>query len=238
MDRGWHPVTDGQTAHILSRALILRGMDSGQAWHLWFEDPSLLVVEKPAELLAVPGRGEAGLHNLASQVQARFADALVVHRLDMSTSGLMLFARGAPAQSLLNKAFAQRRVHKRYEAVVEGWIESDAGSITAPLAADWPSRPRQKVDLVHGKASLTHWRVLQRWQMDGQPRTRVALEPHTGRSHQLRVHLQHIGHPIVGDNLYGQPPGAGGRLLLHACFLQFDHPHTRQPCRYESPVPF
>jgi tRNA pseudouridine32 synthase/23S rRNA pseudouridine746 synthase len=94
------------------------------------------------------------------------------------------------------------------------------------------------VDLVDGKASLTHWRVLHRWQHEGQRRTRVALEPHTGRSHQLRVHLQHIGHPIVGDNLYGQAPRPGERLLLHACFLQLDHPQTQQPCSFESPVPF
>ena len=207
-------------------------------WQLLHQDESLLVVDKPAGLLAVPGRGEAGQHNLATLVQVQFADALVVHRLDMATSGLMLFARGAAAQSVLNRAFADRRMKKRYEAVVEGNVVGDAGHINARLIADWPQRPRQKVDPESGKTALTHWRVLQRDVGPGGHATRLSLEPYTGRSHQLRVHLQSIGHPIVGDALYGHDPGPGGRLLLHACELAFAHPTSGKPCRFESHAPF
>ena len=209
-----------------------------EGWHLVHEDEFLLVVEKPAGRLAVPGRGEAGQHNLTALVQAQFVDALVVHRLDMATSGLMLFARGAAVQSALNRAFAYRRMNKRYEAVVEGDVQGEAGSIHARLAADWPQRPRQKVDAEHGKPALTHWRVLQRGTGPERCGTRLQLEPFTGRSHQLRVHLLSIGHPIVGDALYGHDPGPGGRLLLHACALAFVHPGSGQPCEFKSAAPF
>ena len=187
-------------------------------------DAACIVVVKPAGLLAVPGRGERLQDCLAARVRAQFADALVVHRLDMSTSGLMLFARGALAQRALSRAFAQREVHKRYVAVVHGRIDPAEGEIALPLLADWPNRPLQKVDVVHGKPSLTRYRALSH---DGVANTtRVMLEPVTGRSHQLRVHLCAIGHPILGDALYA--PAAvqamAGRLLLHAESLTFMHP--------------
>ena len=199
-------------------------------------DDALIVVDKPAGLLAVPGRGEAGRDNLATRVQAHFADALVVHRLDQATSGLMLFARGALAQRCLSAAFAQRQVEKHYLAVVEGQPVDDSGSINAPLAADWPNRPRQVVDAVHGRASLTHWHVLSRKEPEGA--ARLFLQPVTGRSHQLRVHLQHLGHPIRGDRLYAPAPVHGERLLLHACHLRVLHPQDGRPCEFQSPVPF
>jgi tRNA pseudouridine32 synthase/23S rRNA pseudouridine746 synthase len=225
---------------------------------LWHVDDALVVAEKPSGLLAVPGRGEAGRVNLASQVQAMLPDALVVHRLDMSTSGLMLFARGLEAQRALGKAFAERRVHKRYEAIVQGRMPAEQGTVALPLAADWPNRPRQIVDLVRGKPALTHWRVLheppQRPAMDLQPgqghtghpgdvirddtRCRVTLLPVTGRSHQLRVHLQALGHPICGDDLYHPAPEQAPRLLLHACEVALHHPLTGEDCRFTSPVPF
>ncbi len=189
------------------------------------EDAALLVVNKPSGLLSVLGRGAAGLHNLTSQLQAEFADALAVHRLDMGTSGLMVFARGPEVHRLMSKAFADRRVHKRYVALVEGAVMGDSGSIDAPLIADWPRRPLQKVDHELGKPSLTHWQVQQR----GADRTRLLLTPVTGRSHQLRVHLQYIGHPIRGDELYAPHPLRANRLLLHAEQLSFDHPITGQP---------
>ncbi len=197
-------------------------------------DESIVVIDKPAGLLAVPGRGEAGRDNAAARAQQRFEDALTVHRLDMATSGLMLLARGAAMQRLLSAAFAERRVHKRYIAVVLGMLSGDAGEIDAPLAADWPNRPRQQVDVARGKPSLTRWRVLAR----DEATTRLELEPVTGRSHQLRVHLQLIGHPICGDALYGPPPMASARLLLHASELAFVHPCTDEACRFASPPPF
>lgn len=201
---------------------------------LIYIDDALIVADKPAGLLAVPGRGEAGRDNLASRVQARHADALVVHRLDMATSGLMLLARGAAMQRVLSLAFAERQVDKTYIAVVEGLLAADEGRIDAPLAADWPHRPRQKVDMACGKPSLTHWRVLQR----GADGTRLALQPVTGRSHQLRVHLQHIGHPIRGDTLYAPLPPSAPRLLLHATALSLQHPASGHMLHFTSPPPF
>ncbi len=205
--------------------------------HAVHVDPALIVVDKPAGLLSVPGRGAAGADNLTARVQARWPDALVVHRLDMATSGLMLWARGAAVQRAMSDAFARRAVDKWYVAVVHGVLVDDAGEIDAALTADWPRRPRQiVVDGGRGKASQTRWRVLAR-DAAGQ-RTRLELQPLTGRSHQLRVHLQHIGHPICGDTLYGPQPASGERLLLHASRLAFDHPTHRQRCVFESAPSF
>jgi tRNA pseudouridine32 synthase / 23S rRNA pseudouridine746 synthase len=140
----------------------------------------------------------------------------------------------------LSLAFEQRRVHKAYVAVVEGWIEAERGVIDAPLIADWPRRPRQMVDPIHGKPALTRWRVLERRGDSATGlQTRVHLEPTTGRSHQLRVHLAHIGHPIVGDPFYGNSSVAPtGRLLLHASMLAFHHPATGEPMQFDSAAPF
>ena len=213
-------------------------------------DDACLVAVKPAGLLAVPGRGAHLQDCLSVRVQALHADALVVHRLDMATSGLMLFARGADAQRRLSRAFAQREVHKRYVAVVQGHIdlahlkfsaegvEGAVGEIDLPLLADWPNRPLQKVDRVHGKPSLTRYRVLA---FDAASNTtRVELEPVSGRAHQLRVHLLAIGHPILGDRLYAPPEvqAASERLLLHATRLAFAHPVSGAPVEVESIVPF
>ena len=209
-------------------------MDAG--FTLLHIDEALLVLNKPAGLLAVPGRGPEGADSLAARVQQSYPEARTVHRLDMSTSGLMLLARGIEVQRRLGWAFEQRTVHKRYEAVVHGSLAAGSGSIALPLAADWPNRPRQKVDTDHGKPSLTHWQVLQR--DDVGRRTRLQLEPVTGRTHQLRVHLMAIGHPVVGDDLYGTDAGAEARLLLHACELRFDHPATGDACHFISAAPF
>lgn len=206
--------------------------------HVHYQDDTLLVVEKPAGLLAVPGRGAAGIDNLAARLQARYADALIVHRLDMATSGLMVFARGAEAQRRLSMAFAERRVVKTYVASVQGEITGEQGEIDAPLAADWPQRPRQRVDLAKGKAALTRWRVLAR--LAGS--TRLRLEPVTGRSHQLRVHLLSIGHPIRGDALYApsyaSSPDDADRLLLHATVLEFAHPLSGSALHFTSEAEF
>jgi len=198
-------------------------------------DAALLIVDKPAGLLSVPGRGEFySQHNLASFLQAHWADALIVHRLDMATSGLMVFARGIEMQRRLSLAFEKRRVAKRYEAVVEGLMADERGEVDAPLIIDWPNRPRQVVDPVAGRPALTRWQVLAR----DDDTTRVALEPVTGRSHQLRVHLQHIGHPIRGDEFYAPEPLRAPRLLLHAQRLAFMHPAGGDALVFESPCPF
>jgi len=209
-------------------------MDPGFA--LLYIDDALLVVDKPAGLLAVPGRGLAGVDNLVTRVQQVHPEACTVHRLDMATSGLMLLARGPDMQRALSRSFEQRTVHKRYEAVVHGLVAEDAGCIDAPLAADWPRRPRQKVDRESGKPSLTRWQVLGRDAV-GQ-RTRLRLEPVTGRTHQLRVHLLSLGHTIVGDGLYGTDATPASRLLLHACALRFRHPVHGSDCDFTSATPF
>jgi tRNA pseudouridine32 synthase/23S rRNA pseudouridine746 synthase len=195
-------------------------------------DEVLIVAVKPAGLLSVPGRTEPDC--LAARVQARWPDALIVHRLDQATSGLMLLARGADAQRLLSADFAARRVGKRYVAMVEGEMAQEQGVIDAPLAADWPQRPRQQVDVQRGKPSLTRWRVLER----GAGRTCVELEPVTGRSHQLRVHLLHLGHPICGDTLYGRGLDSAPRLLLHATQMVLTHPRHGARLAFDSAPPF
>jgi len=198
-------------------------------------DDDLIALNKPAGLLSVPGRGADKLDCLATRAQAVWPDALVVHRLDMATSGLMLMARGAEMQRALSRAFAERAVAKQYVAVVHGCLSPPQGSIDLPLSADWPNRPRQQVDKTHGKPSLTHYRVLAH--DAAADTTRVVLEPVTGRSHQLRVHLQALGHPIVGDALYGTP-APHGRLLLHAMRLALRHPRHGAALRLHAAPPF
>lgn len=199
-------------------------------------DDDLLVADKPAGLPTVPGR-PVELHDcLWTRVQATFPDALVVHRIDMGTSGLVVFARTPDAQRGLNLAFEQRRVGKTYVALAAGRIAEDEGEIDLPLMADWPARPRQRVDRVHGKPALTRWRVLERHA----EHTRVELTPLTGRSHQLRVHLAALGHPLLGDALYASPAVEAlmPRLALHAHTLAFMHPRAGTPQVFRSPVPF
>lgn len=199
-------------------------------------DAHCVVVDKPAGLPAVPGRGAALQDCAWRRVQVSHPDALVVHRLDMATSGLLLFARGEAAQRALSGAFEKRLVRKRYRAVVAGELPEDSGEIALPIGAHWPDRPRRCVDPLHGRPALTRFEVLAR----GEGRTRVALEPVTGRTHQLRVHLAAIGHPIVGDALYAPPEvqvGAG-RLLLHASALAVPHPQDGQLVEWTSDVPF
>jgi len=205
---------------------------------LIYVDEHLLVLDKPAGLLAVPGRGEDKQDCLSARAQALWPDALVVHRLDMATSGLFLMGRGPRMQRALSRAFAERAVDKRYEAVVAGALAAPgaSGEIALPLAADWPNRPLQKVDALHGRPSTTRWEVLA---SEGDT-TRVALQPVTCLSHQLRVHRRAIGHPILGDALYAPPEvrDRTPRLLLHACALRLAHPASGEPLVFRSATPF
>ena len=189
---------------------------------LHYADDHLIVAEKPAGLLSVPGRGPDNQDSVVAHVGAIHPDALTVHRLDQATSGLIVLARGKDAHRTLSQAFADRKVGKTYIAVVAGRLAEDAGEIDLPLITDWPNRPRQMVDHAIGKPSLTRWRVLAR----GHATTRLALEPVTGRSHQLRVHLMSQGHPILGDVFYAPPDvqSLSARLLLHAERLSLPHP--------------
>ncbi len=227
-------------------AIHLAAMPAAPAGPLKFHfvDDAFLVLDKPAGLLCVPGRGADKQDCLSARVQAQYPDALIVHRLDMATSGLLLMARGLAAQQILSLAFAERRVHKQYTAVVRGLVPdaSDTpdgwGLIDLPIAADWPRRPLRIIDAALGKPSQTRWRIESR--NSAANTTRLLLEPLTGRTHQLRVHLQAIAHPIVGDALYGvdEQPTQPGRLHLHASALAFAHPVTGKPLNFTSTATF
>lgn len=218
---------------------------NGLSEELLFADEHLLVVNKPAGLLCVPGRGADKQDCLSARVQRLFPDALVVHRLDMATSGLCVMARGAAMQRRLSQAFAEREVSKRYVAVVDGSLPAgDWALIDLPIAADWANRPLRIIDTELGKPSQTRWRVLppppsapQGW-VGGC--TRLELDPLTGRTHQLRVHLRALGHPILGDMLYAPPEvqARAPRLLLHASELRFSHPATGEALVFASAPPF
>lgn len=202
--------------------------------NLIYGDSSLLVADKPAGLLAVPGRGADKQDCLSARVQAEYPDALIVHRLDQATSGLIVFARGAAMQRKLSRLFHDRKVSKRYIALIAGRMEREVGEIDLPLMPDWPNRPKQKVNQASGKPSLTRYRLLE--YDTAHYASRLELEPITGRTHQLRVHLAAVGHPIVGDTLYGGLPAE--RLMLHACTLQLTHPLTGNLLDLHSNPPF
>ena len=203
-----------------------------------YQDEALLVVDKPAGLLSVPGRGDGRQDCLASRAQQVVPDALIVHRLDMATSGLLVLARGAAMQRHVSQLFHDRQIHKQYEAVLHGLMPEDEGEVDLPLVTDWPRRPKQMVCHERGKPSRTLFKVLAR--DAAQDQTRVALEPITGRSHQLRVHMLALGHPIVGDPLYGDAmvQQRFARLMLHASKLAMPHPLTGQWLTLERAAPF
>jgi len=209
------------------------------------QDEHLLVLDKPSGLLSVPGRGPDKQDCLSKRVQDLYPEALIVHRLDRDTSGLLLMARGIEAQRRLSKLFETRHIHKRYLAVVAGhpahtqaatMADADGWrSIDGPILLDWERRP---LHIIHpdGKASRSRWRVLQ----SNDSASLIELEPVTGRTHQLRVHLQSIGHPMLGDSLYAPPEvqALSPRLLLHAHTLAFVHPFTEQALAFASPAPW
>jgi tRNA pseudouridine32 synthase / 23S rRNA pseudouridine746 synthase len=213
-----------------------------------YRDDSLFIVNKPAGLLAVPGRGADKQDCLSVRIQKEFPDALVVHRLDMATSGLMVFARGAEIQRHLSQMFREHDVAKRYVALVQGRVEAPTGEVNLPIAADWPNRPLRKIDVDKGKPALTRYKVLSYENKTASTplrdtqcesileTSRVELEPVTGRTHQLRVHMAAIGHPIVGDALYGVQ--VADRMMLHACSLRFIHPVNGTLLDLQSASPF
>ncbi|QID19945.1 RluA family pseudouridine synthase [Nitrogeniibacter mangrovi] len=205
-----------------------------------FVDADLVVADKPAGLRSIPAGGEGRKDCLAARIRARHADARIVHRLDEATSGLVLFARSAEMLRRMNHSFRERMVGKEYQALVHGHVTDEAGEIDLPLAPEPDRNPYQRVDPVHGRRALTRYRVLERLEVAGAPVTRLALKPVTGRTHQLRVHLMSLGHPILGDPLYAPADSAArfGRLHLHAARLDIIHPRWRTPRRFEREVPF
>ena len=216
-------------------------MSQSQSFELLHHDDALLVLNKPSGLLSVPGRGEDKQDCLSVRVQAEFSDALVVHRLDMATSGLLLMARGLTAQRALNAAFENRLIQKRYVACVAGHLPMDPQwqTIDLPILVDWPNRPLRTIH-PQGQASVTRWRCIANAIPALKGTSRLELEPLTGRSHQLRVHLQALGHPIAGDRLYAPTDvqALAPRLLLHACALTFPHPLSGETLTWHCPADF
>lgn len=198
-------------------------------------DHEILIAAKPSGLLSVPGRGPHLADCLLTRVQAAFPEALLIHRLDRDTSGLMVFGLSRHAQRHLGLQFEKRQVRKTYVARVWGRLEPKTGTVSLPLIVDWPNRPKQKVCHETGKEAITDWRA-QRYEADA---TRVKLTPKTGRSHQLRVHMQALGHPILGDPFYASadmPPAP--RLMLHAEELRLRHPDGGKSMTFRAASPF
>lgn len=199
------------------------------------QDHEILVVDKPSGLLSVPGKGEHLADCLIARVQAAFPSALLVHRLDRDTSGVMIFGLTPHAQRHLGKQFEDRRTKKTYVARVWGEVSAKTGTIDLPLIVDWPNRPLQMVDHENGRSAVTDYRVMG----VGKGESRVRLYPKTGRSHQLRVHMKEIGHPILGDPFYSTGPARDfPRLMLHSETLQFLHPDGGQGMRVTAKAPF
>lgn len=189
-----------------------------------YQDEHIVAVNKPQALLSVPGLGPDKQDCMISRLLEIIPEAKVVHRLDCYTSGLMLFAIGIEMQRALNRIFHDRKIEKQYIAVVEQWFDEETGVIKFPMRCDIDNRPHQMVDYEHGKSAITRWHVLQR----DIGSVRLLLKPETGRTHQLRVHCAAMGHPIIGDGLYGNDKVKQPRMLLHADNLEFEHPVTNQ----------
>lgn len=204
--------------------------------NILYKDEAILVLNKPSGLLTVPGKALEHKDSLQLRVNRVFPEARIIHRLDMATSGLLVMAFGKANQGAIAKQFEKREVEKRYEARIWGHPETPSGTISLPLICDWPNRPKQMVDHERGKPATTHWSVIS----SDASATKVDLKPITGRSHQLRVHMLSLGHPILGDRLYAheEAKAAAERLQLHACELAFRHPITQEPLHFSSPCPF
>jgi tRNA pseudouridine32 synthase/23S rRNA pseudouridine746 synthase len=201
-----------------------------------YQDEDLVVLNKPSGLLTVPGRLPEHKDCLQKRVQKVLPSATIVHRLDMATSGILLMALNKPSHVAISRQFEKRKTEKRYIARVFGTLNQPTGTIDQPLICDWPNRPKQKIDHEKGKKSLTHYKVLS----FDEKSTLIELTPVTGRSHQLRVHMLHLGHPILGDRLYAHQQALleSPRLKLHAKWLKIFHPVTNQPLTFMVNCPF
>ena len=206
-----------------------------------YQDEDIVVLNKPSGLLTVPGRLPEHKDCLQNRVQRILPTATIVHRLDMATSGIILMALNKPSHVEISRQFEKRETEKSYIARVYGKLENSTGSVDVPLICDWPNRPKQKVDHEHGKKSLTHYHVIKTNNNNVEENsTLVELTPITGRSHQLRVHMLHLGHPILGDRLYAHDDALTerNRLQLHAQWLKIKHPVSKQPTLFKACCPF
>jgi tRNA pseudouridine32 synthase/23S rRNA pseudouridine746 synthase len=201
-----------------------------------YEDSDLLLVRKPDLLLSIPGRHPLNKDCMITRLQQRYPTASIVHRLDLDTSGIMVVPLNKPTHAHISRQFQQREVNKTYHAIVYGVLANDEGEVNLPIASDWENRPRQMICQQRGKSALTHFEVLERFD----DRTRLLLKPFTGRTHQLRIHMRELGHPILGCDMYAHETALGmaPRLMLHATILEFTHPSTGQWLRGECPADF
>ncbi len=199
-----------------------------------YEDSNIIVIDKPAGLLSVPGKDPQNNDSVYSRLVQEFPEIHITHRLDRVTSGLMVVTKNKNALRHLNTQFEKRETKKTYTALTHGIMQETNGFIELPIICDWPNRPRQKIDLLNGRHAQTYYEVL----AVKNKITRVCLTPITGRSHQLRVHMQWIKHPIVGDHFYALNNTPAKRLMLHATTLQFTHPITQKEISFSSSVPF
>lgn len=190
--------------------------------NILFQDSHLLALNKPENLLCVPGL--CSPDNLYDRARREFPNIRVIHRLDMATSGIVLFAMNHAAQKAVGRQFEARQIQKRYRAIVQGHVISGNGEISCPMICDWPNRPKQKICWQTGRSAHTFYQVVRRFRGNSE----LTLHPITGRSHQLRVHCLHLGHPIVGDQLYNPRTSPHGRMMLHAEYMSLAHPHTGQ----------
>jgi len=205
-----------------------------------YQDEYFIVINKPSGLLSVPGRLDDRKDCVLSRLEGEFGSLYAVHRLDMDTSGLMVIARDKPTHAALSQQFQNRKVIKIYQALVWGKLLHINGQIERPLICDWPNRPRQIVCYVNGKYALTHYQVIHSAVQNNHEVSYLALYPHTGRTHQLRVHMQDIDHPILGCDLYAHPQAkkASPRLCLHASNLAITHPITQHPMSWQLMADF
>jgi len=201
-----------------------------------YEDEDLLLVRKPDLLLSIPGRHPLNKDCLITRLQQHHPTASIVHRLDLDTSGIMVIPLNKPSHAHISRQFQERQVQKTYHAIVFGVVAENAGEVNLPIICDWERRPRQMICHVRGRAALTRFEVLER----RTDRTRVMLKPVTGRSHQLRIHMRELGHPILGCDMYAHEEALGmaPRLMLHATTLEFTHPTTGQWLRGDCPPDF
>lgn len=216
-------------------SIVLKTFTFSKEWILYVDD-DIIIVDKPSGMLSVPGRGPDKQECLLSHIQTVHPDALIVHRLDMDTSGLMVLARTKEAHRHLSRQFQERQTQKLYTAVCSGKPTKSVGKTCLPMRCDWERRPLQMVDFVHGKYAETHWKIIEQFKQSFQ----VELTPITGRSHQLRLHMKSLGHPILGDNLYADSVSLdmAPRLMLHAQQLSFTHPTHLEKVNFTCPAQF
>lgn len=215
--------------------IVLKKFKFSEAWILYVDD-DIIIVNKPSGMLSVPGRGEERQACLINHVKTRYPNALIVHRLDMDTSGLMVLARSKESHRHLSRQFQERQTQKGYLAVCSGIPSQKKGRTCLPMRCDWLRRPLQMIDFKQGKYAKTEWRVIEQFSQC----FLVKLTPITGRTHQLRLHMKSLGHPILGDNLYADRVSLNlsSRMLLHAQQLGFIHPATLKPMQFECPAEF